>query len=150
MFDAVDDRLGDLFRGQHADAFGRQAHRQIGLDGVRHHGGERHAGALELVADRFGQADDRELGRVVDGETGDVRLAGHRGDVDDVTAPALDHQRQHELHAEDRTAHVDVNLRVAGRVALVEEAPGGHDAGVVHEHVDRTDLAFDEVDKSFK
>jgi hypothetical protein len=55
---------------------------------------------------------------------------------------AWDHARQRELGAEDHAVQIDVDHPPRRLIALVDEPPNLHDPGVVHEHVDRAELAL--------
>src|SRR5690606_19293307 len=61
-------------------------------------------------------------------------------EIDDVPVALVGEARGGQLRPQDHAADIDVDLPVGDRVGLLEERPGGHDAGVVDEHVDPAEL----------
>lgn len=83
---------------------------------------------------RFGEPDDRVLGRAVGGQARECAHARERCDVDNMPA-AVRHSRRGEFRTGEDAAQVDGDHAVGHVVGLVGEAAGRHDARVVHQHV---------------
>src|SRR5204862_5690131 len=111
------------------------------------HAGELDPAAPQLDADGLGEADHRVLGPRVGGDPRHPRLAGRRGDVDDVAGVARLHPLDRQLRAGDQPVVVDLALGAGRVVSLLDERCYGHDPGVVDENVDWTELAFGRVEE---
>ena len=153
VLDGVDDRVGHVggLELLHPPRVLR-AGAELGLDDERHDVAEldRRALDVQLPADRLGEADDRVLGGRVRRPAGRAVLAGLRGDVDHVAAVAGHHARQRDLHAVDDAVEVDVDHAHGRRLVLVDEAPHGHDAGVVDQHVEWAEALLGGVDEGLE
>ena len=111
-----------------------------GLDLARVDGRDRHAGAVQLVAERLGEAALRGLGAVVDGRGREAAHAAAGRDHHDVAAAALEHARERRPDGVDRAEPVHV-VHVACLVERqLRERPVVGDAGVGDEHVDVAEL----------
>jgi hypothetical protein len=64
-----------------------------------------------------------------------------------VPPAALDHARRGQPHPVDRAEQVDVHLRAAEPVGLVEERACRHEARVVHQHVHRSERGGGRVEE---
>ena len=62
-------------------------------------------------------------------------------------ASAGDHALGRQLAAQDHAVDIDVQDPAGDGVGLVDDAADGHDAGVVDQHVDRTELALHLVEE---
>jgi hypothetical protein len=104
------------------------------------------AATRDLGGERAGEADERMLGRAIGRDIRITLEAGGRGDVDDASAAALDHARQHRLAGMDGAHDVHVPHPVEHRrLAFVEPAGLGR-AGIVDQDGDRPPLAFGGAD----
>ena len=77
------------------------------------------------------------LGGAVGGETGGGCFPQVGRDVDDMARPARDHAGQREFGSPQHAVEVDVDDGVGEGVGLLGVATGGHDAGVVDQHLHR-------------
>ena len=147
----VDDRLGDVLGLQDLDRprLG-QARAELGVDDGGHHDGDLDAGVAQLRADGLRDADDEVLGPAIGGAAREPGLARLRGEVDEVAAAAALHARQGQLHPVHHPVHVDVDQPLGGHVVLVDEAPEGHDPGVVDEHVERSEALLDLIEEALE
>ena len=136
--EVVGDRLG----------VGRRAGARVADVGV-HARGDEHAhpdaGAVELVAQRLGQSDDRVLGRAVGPEAGRRHEARARAGVHDVALALLDHAGHEAAEAVGDAEEVDAHEPAEVLVGEVPDAPDGGDAGVVAEQVHRAERVEREV-----
>ena len=109
--DRVEDRVGDVLgleqvaRSARASSRCLDDHRvlvvalKLGVDEAWLYAGDAHVDVKGLLAKRLGESDDAELGHVVDGSAERRLPAGGRGDVDDMPATALAHDRQRRVGA---------------------------------------------------
>src|SRR5205814_1294808 len=88
-------------------------------------------------AQRLGQADDRVLGRGVDGAARQGDAADARRDVDDVAAASWQHPLDRQARAVDDAEQVHVDLAASDLIGLLVERPDPVDAGVVDDDVER-------------
>ena len=148
VLERLDDGLGDVLGLGALDALELVGARdQLGVDERRHHDVDLDAGAVELGAQRLGEADDAVLAGGVGGAAGSAELAGDRGDVDDVAGAARLHAPDGLLGAVDDGVEVELELADRGRVRLLLERADRHDPGVVDDDVDRAELALDPVER---
>ena len=89
------------------------------------------------------ETDHRVLGGAVGRAARECRLAGDRGDVDDVAAASRHHPPRGELGAGDDPAQVDVDHPLGRLRALVRQQAAEQDAGVVDEDVERAEPLLD-------
>ncbi|MNL38984.1 hypothetical protein D3C87_1612340 [compost metagenome] len=82
----------------------------VGTERARRHGGDGDAQGLDLFAEAFRNAFQREFAAAVIGDSRHRDVSAHRRDVQDVAAPARAHERQHGLHHGDGAEHVHVEL----------------------------------------
>ncbi len=146
----LDDRIGDVARLQVLQpARLAETRAELGVHDERHHVADVDVRAhqAQLAAHRLGEPDDGVLGGGVGGAPGRAELAGLRGDVHDVPAIARHHPLERQLRPKDDTVQVDVDHAPRGQVVLVDEAAEVHDAGVVDEHVHRSELLFGAVEE---
>src|SRR5438270_9956555 len=142
------DRLADGGRGDRRDEAGHPGPGdQVGPGERRHDAGEVDTPAGELDARRLRQGDDRRLGGAVRRAAGNRRPPRRRGDVEDVPPPPLEHPGEGDLHPGHAPHEVDVDHSAGDGMRLVEHGSDRHDPGVVHEHVERADLALDVHDE---
>jgi hypothetical protein len=68
--------------------------------------------------------------------------------------PTIQDPRRHpsgsQLGAQDDPVNVDTEDPLGDGVGLVDRAAGCDDAGIVHQHVDRSELVFNMVEKILK
>jgi hypothetical protein len=64
-----------------------------------------------------------------------------------VAASAGHHSLGRQLAAQDHTVDVDVQDAAGNGVGLVDDSADRHDAGVVDQYVDRSELAFDLIEE---
>ena len=108
-----------------------------GLGGGRRHAVDEHAVFGELLAERFGQADQPGLRRAVVRRVGVALLAGDRRDVDDTSVAARDHVRHDRAAGQVRRDQVDLDHAAPDRrIELPGGAVAAGDAGVVDQDVD--------------
>ncbi len=81
--------------------------RRVGTDD-----GEGHAARAQPWAAASEKAPHGVLGGAVEGDAGDRREAGERGDVDDVAAAARDHVAGSDAGAVDDALRVDIEVTI--------------------------------------
>src|SRR5690348_3246414 len=125
----------------------RDGFRHLGRDVSRSDGIHENVTRCQLLRHALGEADQSGLrGRV-------VRLAlvpgesHHAGDVDDAPPAAFDHAPGRELREQKRGLEVRVQHGVPVLGADPEQQVVLRDAGVVHEHVDGTEVLLDALDQ---
>jgi len=96
-----------------------------------------HSRAVELAPERLAEGDHAGLRRRVGGRRGEPRVAADARVVHDRAAAALDHPREEQLGEVDDAHEVHLEHRVDVAGLLLLEQAAGHEAGVVHEQVDR-------------
>ena len=144
-----DDRVGHERRVDvRHEARLRRARRQLGVHDARHHAGDLDRRAAQLGAHALAQADDEVLGGGVRRTAGEADLPRRRGDVDDVPMAARPHPRQRLLHPVHDAVDVDVHEAPRRLVGFGVEGAQRHDARVVDEHVERTELRFDGIEEA--
>ena len=120
---------------------------ELGLGEARHHDRDLDAGAAQLGADGFGEADHAVLGGAVGRQARGGGAAGQRGDVDDVAGAARAHAPHRLLRAVDDGVQVDLELAGDARLVLLVERRDHHDPGVVDEDVERAEALLDLVEE---
>ncbi len=65
-----------------------------------------------------------------------------------MTPIARNHALERQLHSEDHAVQVDVDHPPCRQVILVDKAAKGHDPGVVHEHIHRSQALLNTVQET--
>ena len=163
QLDASDTRYNDC--GRDVNGLADAVHRRVGLElftngGVGEHrleGRGLDAADLdrvdpdlgrELGRHRAGQHRQRGLRRGVRGERGLHHARRARRDVDDRTAPVLDHAGHDELAQQERRGHVEAQRGFEVALARLQERARHPTARVVHEDVEPAELGHRGIDQA--
>jgi len=114
--------------------------RELGVDRARLDQRDADVVRDALLAQRLAERADTELGEVVDAGAGAGDPPGDRGDVDDVPAALLAHQRQCRVRAVEDAEDVRVEHPAPLVRRRVLDRAQQHHASVVDEHVEAAEL----------
>lgn len=111
---------------------------RAGLDG-----GDRDTKRLDLFAQGFGNPFQREFAAVIHPKARESGQSAHRGNVQDVPAATLAHERQHGLDHGHGTEHVNVELMAEVVQRRLFDQPFMAVTGVIDQDIDSAHGAFD-------